>query len=512
MLVLALVLSLPFWEFLPEFAVKGDSVYVTVETRDTVEGWNVYVNYLEGADRMLEVRDDYTWWRRYKKPTKNLSVSFPIVGEGVYEVRLAGWDAEKKSLIASSDCFLRVVRKGDHFVKSLMFVSPPLIALTEDGKGIVYWEMDTPCSSKVFVGGKTAQGVENFGRFHSAYLPVGSDRYTIVCFANGDTVRLGPVWYRVPQGAKPLRIGIMGDTRSSMLHPSCDWRVFGVNGAVVGRMAEEMLRYNLDCVVVCGDLIYGSSDDTLSTLLEYRTWKRYMALLGAHIPVMVVFGNHEAVSPGIREGRRWKGAPPPVCAETFWERQFAMPHNGPPAQKGLPTYNGNVYWFRIGTVLFVVLNSDYFYRNPEGGVRPEQIEWLRSVINTEDYDYAFAFAHEPLYPVGFHYASGSPFPLKDIASILSGKVPALFCGHEHLYARLRIDSKVDAFWNKAIWQVITGGGGAPMTGMADSLPYRENVKSFSIEKHFIVLEVGDEGWSCSVWNLRGKLLDYWEER
>ena len=228
-----------------------------------------------------------------------------------------------------------------------------------------------------------------------------------------------------------------------------------------------------------------------------------------------------------------------------------------------PSYNENVYSFIYGRVHFISLNTNYWgtgYRNisgfgqksqdktavnlalkhlggnREGYVMRNQMEWLKNELDAAQkdisVDWVFIILHEPPFPNGGHVKDamywGTPgegktggyndkaVPLGDVLDmrnrfwkIVSGKskVLAVLCGDEHNYSRTLIDSSVHPDFRFPVWQIISGGCGAPYYVQDKSVPWVDKVKAFTIDKHFCLFSVDGKQVGLEVYNDSSQLLD-----
>lgn len=228
-----------------------------------------------------------------------------------------------------------------------------------------------------------------------------------------------------------------------------------------------------------------------------------------------------------------------------------------------PSYSENVYSFTYSRVHFISLNSNYWstgYRslsefgqksqdktainlalkhlggNREGYMLPNQIEWLKQELDAAqkdlNVDWIFIILHEPPFPNGGHVKDamywGTPgeggtggyndksVPLGDVLDmrnrfwkILSSKskVLAVLCGDEHNYSRTLIDSSINPDFQFPVWQVISGGCGAPYYVQDKTVPWVDKVKAFAIDKHFCLFSVDGKRVGLEVYNDSSQLLD-----
>lgn len=228
-----------------------------------------------------------------------------------------------------------------------------------------------------------------------------------------------------------------------------------------------------------------------------------------------------------------------------------------------PSYDENVYSFNYGRVHFISLNTNYWgtgYRNlsvfgqksqdktainialkhlggnREGYVMANQMEWLKKELDAAQkdmsVDWIFIILHEPPFPNGGHVKDamywGTPgqggtggyndknVPMGDVLDmrnrfwkIVSGKskVLAVLCGDEHNYSRTLIDSTINPDFQFPVWQIISGGCGAPYYVQDKSVPWVEKVKAFAIDKHFCLFSVDGKKVGLEVYNDNSQLLD-----
>ncbi|MCG9127253.1 metallophosphoesterase family protein [Candidatus Poribacteria bacterium] len=228
-----------------------------------------------------------------------------------------------------------------------------------------------------------------------------------------------------------------------------------------------------------------------------------------------------------------------------------------------PSYHENVYSFIYGRIHFISLNSNYWttgYRNQskfgqksqdkdavnlalslfggnrEGYLMNNQVEWLKKELeeaqNDTNIDWIFIILHEPPFPNGGHVKDamywGTPgqgelggyndkdAPLGDVIDMRNrfwtvvsskSKVLGVLCGDEHNYSRTLIDSSLNPNFQYPVWQIISGGCGAPYYVQDKSVPWVDNVKAFTIDKHFCLFSVDKEQIGLEVYNDNSQLLD-----
>ena len=87
------------------------------------------------------------------------------------------------------------------------------------------------------------------------------------------------------------------------------------------------------------------------------------------------------------------------------------------------------------------------------------------------------------------------------------KVLAVLCGDEHNYSRTLIDSSVHPDFRFPVWQIISGGCGAPYYVQDKSVPWVDKVKAFTIDKHYCLFSIDGKQVGLEVYNDSSQLLD-----
>ncbi len=258
----------------------------------------------------------------------------------------------------------------------------------------------------------------------------------------------------------------------------------------------------------------------------------------------------EAIFTGLfvnpRGSRFGFGPPEPEAAA----EQTGGPRTGPP-------YDETVYSFAYGNVHFVALNTNYWYTagwggpenmsdqaqtalalrllggNREGYVMDRQLAWLeRDLAAAEadpNTDHIVIFLHEPPFPCGGHVEdamywrgeSGEGLndpsqPLGDVVAMRDrfwslvarhAKVVAVLCGDEHNYSRMLVDATLDPAFEHPVWQIVSGGCGAPFYSQDADVPWADRVAAFARSTHYCLFEVDGPRIGLRVYDATGALLD-----
>jgi hypothetical protein len=223
-----------------------------------------------------------------------------------------------------------------------------------------------------------------------------------------------------------------------------------------------------------------------------------------------------------------------------------------PQEKG-PPYEETVYSFNFDNLHFVAINTNYWHTgvyygsaekvsaaltivggNREGYIMDNQLAWLKRDLDAaqadEHIDWIVLFAHEPAFPVGGHLRdamfwrlseqegglndpqvpSGDVIDMRNrfwgLVSSYSKSLAVLF-GDEHNYSRTFIDRSVHPDYRYPIWQIVSGGAGAPFYGQDASAPWTEQVRAFTSVPHYCLLTVAGKQVELEVWTRTGRLVE-----
>ena len=383
--------------------------------------------------------------------------------------------------------------------------------------------------------------------------------------ARNDLFRTRPYRFRSAPASgsdEPFSFAVFCDTRSSDIAPVPSQSSNGVNADALRQIAVSVFRKKARFAVIPGDLIYGITHNARSAELQLRSWKKAVAPATRHVPFYTGLGNHDAE---IYDEQRISDKKTirvrkqsPHTAEEIFRREMSNPTNGAqiPHSSDDPTFSENVYSFDYANSHFVVLNNDYKAitrrlsaseladlsttkgdppdDTQKGRIIGPQLEWLKRDLRSaaeRGQKNVFLFFHEAPFPNGGHlddsmYHRGDKAyvePRNEFLRVLfqhgaspaaqpassdnpSSRVVAIFCGHEHNYSRTLIDENIDKTFSSRIWQIITGGGGAPFHPQ-ERTPWSQSVKVFSPRQHYCILTVSGPTVQLRVFDLAGNHID-----
>ncbi len=229
-----------------------------------------------------------------------------------------------------------------------------------------------------------------------------------------------------------------------------------------------------------------------------------------------------------------------------------------------PAYDETVYSFNYGNAHFTILNTNYWttmikgapgttgkYANKrqnaealkvfggtrEGYIRDNQIEWFKRDLSAaeadEDIDWIFVIFHEPPYPCGGHLSDvmywgyngqgdrdglndhsqpcGDVLDMRDrVMETVCGyeKVVAVMCGDEHNYSRTLIDSGLNSRYRYPVWQIISGGVGAPYYSQDKSASWTSNVAAFTAARNYCLFSVDGDSVRLFVFGEDGRIIEH----
>lgn len=150
-----------------------------------------------------------------------------------------------------------------------------------------------------------------------------------------------------------------------------------------------------------------------------------------------------------------------------------------------------------------------------------QMAWLREDLRRAregGASFVIVFTHEPGFPNGGHhrdamYWKGKIGAVNDMRTtfwtLMSElEVDIVFHGDEHNYSRLLVDEEMDPAFTHPVWQIVTGGCGAPYYAQSTHVPWASRVVKFSPQEHFVMVDILDEAHAVvTALGRNGELLD-----
>lgn len=254
----------------------------------------------------------------------------------------------------------------------------------------------------------------------------------------------------------------------------------GVNDSVLTKIVNHILttQPEVKFIVFAGDLVSGTEHEPEKTYRQLLHWKNVMKPIYEN-PKMVwpkiwpIIGNHEARHP--KDEENFKKAFPNIYS------------NGPDDEKGIS------YSLDFQNTHFTFINTDrWYYGDPYDTADDRRdwhyikhIDWLERDLKeaTErGVKHIFVVSHEMIYPTGGHLHDGLPNLGRKFKGIMDStriwymnrrekvidilkkyNVDAHICGHEHTYARQKVNG---------VFEIIAGSAGAHL--YYPNPIYREN--------------------------------------
>ncbi len=326
----------------------------------------------------------------------------------------------------------------------------------------------------------------------------------------------------------------LSDARSGV--GSADEHYAGTNRRVLRQLLARGLERNPDFFLFVGDLVDGYTTEVGVFRFELEAWLETVAPVAAFVPIYEAMGNHEALVDAWTAG--WAiGKSGEDSAEAVFGELFVNPRNGPEAEPGAPPYRENVYSFDYGMVHVAIVNSNYWWRSHpdrkdhpavqhgqrEGWVNDAILEWLDQDLKSaheRGARHLFVGTHEPGFPNGGHVGDAM-FWDGEIPEVLRQRdkffrvlarhgVSIFFCGDEHNYSRTRVDERLVPGLARPVWQVTSGGAGAPYYAQNRRVPWVENVAQFDVRQHLVLVRAVRDGLTVEVVAITGEVIDRFE--
>jgi hypothetical protein len=214
--------------------------------------------------------------------------------------------------------------------------------------------------------------------------------------------------------------------------------------------------------------------------------------------------------------------------ERVFAEEFVSFGNAPEPAPNAPPYRELVYSCDYGNVHFTSILSNYWYTNRpgqapgyrQGWVDDIQLAWLRqdlAAARARGMEHLVVFTHEPGYPNGGHvrdgmYWNGKIPEVNDMRETFwkilgEAKVLAFLAGDEHNYSRLLVDENVLPGIAHPVWQIISGGAGAPFYTQDTSVPWAGRVACFDVRAHVCLFRVNGPAVTITVKDRTGGVIE-----
>jgi hypothetical protein len=431
-------------------------------------------------------------------------------------------------------------------------VSGPFVDLVGETSAVISWSTDRPCAGEVEVAGRRVASPQVATR-HEVPVP-GLRPATAYSYAvRAGRTRTREYSFRTAGGDR-FTFAALIDGREGV--GGGEANLGGVNAGSLHALIAQAYRRGTDLVLYPGDLVFGPTTDVRDLELQLDSFNRTLRPLASRVPVYEGMGNHDSTIDRFDDGSRWGIRVDKAgedSSEAAFARSFVNPTDGPePEAEGAPSYLENVYSFRRGNALLIMLNNNYWFcsdpvrygGNLEGHVLPRQLEWLRTRMAAADGDsqigHVFVFAHEPPFPHGYHAGDamwhdggdtngdgkvdGSDVPVVASRNTLwsivasSPKTVAFVTGDEHSYARILVDDSLPVGHKRGldghevrfvnpVWQITAGGAGAPFYDRRTDLPWSARLVTYSIQPHVALFRVDGAHVDLEVVSTTGQVID-----
>lgn len=369
---------------------------------------------------------------------------------------------------------------------AVVFVHPPVLTHLTENSAAICFELDQPADGIVtLVAGDRSTGIS---------LPFAADRarqalvvnelssgtsYTarigVAAEAGGFAVPgfpvpgtdWGPLTFRTPDLAAPLRVGVLGDA--------------GFGDSTTYALVEEMTARDFDFVIHTGDVVYQAYNNLSVHDAYVQKWYNPFKPLLTRLPIYAVPGNHDYDADVMAED----GFP-------YYARVF--PGASDPAFPDPPsTYQGQFYAFERRGFQFLMLDSQTFFGVP-GATGQEA--WLAQRLSDGRYSHTVAVCHVPPYASGLHGNTDS-WPVRRGWGTLfeAAGLPLVLSGHSHNYERLFVNGTT---------YIVSGGGSATLYGIELEL---DESQAFAATSHYVALTFEADSIELEAIALGGEVLD-----
>jgi len=507
----------------PELSLDDSTVVVSFKTDAPVTRPNVYYDRFDNDGPY----GDYLYNLYFRKDTSDTFFSFRLknIEPGVLYRYVVTVNNERNLTIPSREKYFRVIRdKKGNLRFGLAYDVLPFVGYKGDGVVSIRWVLTREADEAfviVYDGDRPIAQVGSVEKtkefeYDIHELPHNKRLFYRVYSICGDDTLTSSGWFStLKDPGHEFSFVFMGDSRSNWRWPNSVDHTNYIAVTTLNLLARILGRYEHDFVIFSGDLIGGGTTDTTQALEQYLTWLSAVWQDNRNAFYFNVVGNHDATAPNRRlPNGDYVPLEPPYSSECYWARMFVLPENGPEAPKGMAPYRENTYSFDWGDVHFVVLNDDYGYyrknkhRRP-AALTPEQWDWLINDLKANQGKWIIVAYHEPTF---------SPLGRQDFDSTQIDSlwrvfdrygVTAVINGHEHIYARLDVDSTLVPGMKNVIPQFISGRAGAPKYRTNRKLAFESHVRAIDNSRHFVLVHASRDSLVFQAIDFDGKVIDRW---
>jgi len=267
---------------------------------------------------------------------------------------------------------------------------------------------------------------------------------TALGFAHAELFAENPPAFAFPLQADSVRFAIIGDS--------------GTGGSAQFEVARQMVKQRaalpFTFVLMLGDNIYGGHSPSD---LKKKFDEPYRPLLSEQIKFYASLGNHDNPD------------------ERFYE-----PFN----MGGKRFYN-----FRRGNAEFFALDSNY--------MDPTQLDWLKKQLSLSSARWKICYFHHPLYSDAHFHGPDTDLRKRLEPLFEENHVDVVFCGHEHVYERLKPQNGIQYF--------VLGNSGELRAH--DLRPAAEMAKGFDTDRCFAMFEIAGDRMYFETISRVGEVVD-----
>jgi hypothetical protein len=258
-----------------------------------------------------------------------------------------------------------------------------------------------------------------------------------------------------------------------------EWAVEGVSARSLHDLVTLAYRRGADLVLFPGDLVGASAAGEDRFRRELRAWKRVVGPVGSFIPILVTAGSRASAA----------------AVERIFAEEFVAFTNGPEPAAGSPPYEELVYSFDYGNTHFAVVRT---IGDTAGTVDVRQQAWLEkdlAAARERGMGHLFVVGHAPGFPCAQADMGGGEDEEVNARRtafwqlLSTAGVRAYLCAGGGSYARLLVDEKLVPGMSEAVWQIASGGAGAPFALEKTGVPWAGRIAAFTPQRHVCLYEV-----------------------